>query len=220
MNYKDYLIKYTEELNQTLQNIAMSEHPSADDFLKLVTNLHDVGTQLSTAIHEAHQDKKNTYVSSFITDSFDDSMLANPSFKYEIMHVYKTMSIDKINFRVYGNMIHDQKLADYLTNIWHVDVHVTTNDSIKYYPGHLIHVLTPKDDGTCEHQVVYVTNDKLSEATRRYRDSFNDNTFSTLGFYSNLEERANLMKEYEKISEMIPYKKVDMFPDVLNPNTI
>lgn len=220
MNYKDYLIKYAEELNQTLQNIAMSECPSADDFLKLVANLHDVGTQLSTAIHEAHQDKKNTYVSSFITDSFDDSMLANPSFRYEIMHVHKTMPVDKINFRVYGNMIHDQELADYLTNIWHVDVHVTTNDSIKYYPGHLIHVLTPKDDDTCEHQVVYVTNDKLSEATRRYRDSFNENTFATLGFYSNLEARANLMKEHEKISEMIPYKKVDMFPDVPNPNTI
>ena len=44
MNYRDYLIKYAEELNQTLQNIAMSELPSADDFLKLVSNLHDVGT--------------------------------------------------------------------------------------------------------------------------------------------------------------------------------
>lgn len=219
MNYRDYLIKYAEELNQTLRNIAMSGLPSADDFLKLVSNLHDVGTQLSTAIHEAHWAKKNTYVGSFITDSFDDSMLADPSFRYEIMHVHKTMSINKINFRVYGNMIRDQKLADYLTNLWHVDVHTTKSDSIKYYPGQLIHVVTLKDDGTYD-QIVYVTNDELSEATRRYRDSFNDNTFSTLGFYSNLEERANLMKEYEKISEMIPYKKIDTFPDVPNPNTI
>lgn len=219
MNYRDYLIKYAEELNQTLQNIAMSKLPSADDFLKLVSNLHDVGTQLSTAIHEAHQDRKNTYVSSFITDSFDDSMLADPSFRYEIMPVHKTVDIAKINFRVYGNMIRDQKLANYLADLWHVDVHTTKNDSIKYYPGHLIHVVTLEDDGTYD-QIVYVTNDKLSEATRRYRDSFNENTFGTLGFYSNLEARANLMKEYEKISEMIPYKKVDMFPNVPNPNVV